>query len=749
MLEDELEQVKQVFISECSELLQEMESILLLVENNADVDHDVINALFRTVHTIKGTASMFAYTSVVNFTHVVEGILDQVREEKLSLTKALTSILLECRDHISQLVEEAVNGRQPEAELLKKDASLLTQLLEFSSEKIQLKEKPPDSEEKDAGSSLTEDSAGKNPYWHISLRLEKSVFGHGLDPIAFIRYLDDMGHIVNLHTITQHIPEALEMDPEKCYLGFEIAFESNKSEETIKSVFEFIEDDSSLIIIPPHSPAGAYDELIDSLPETNEYLQAIYKIMGIWVGKDLEIEPVPEANAPSDSTEMETSLTQSDSALEKPSESGSLSSVDVSDRELDKNPADKVVENLTQGLNATAVERKFLKVEASKLDNLINLVGELVVAGANISQIASKRNDADLNLASTFVSSLIAEIRENTLGIRMVPVGDTFNRFRRVVREISNALGKNVNLRITGGDTELDKTMIEKIGDPLMHIIRNAIDHGLEEPAERSVSGKAEAGTLKLNAFHEHGSIVLEISDDGRGLDKERIKEKALERGLIGKSNIYTDQEIYNLIFEPGFSTAAEVTNLSGRGVGMDVVRRNIEAVRGQVSVESEPGQGARVSLRLPLTLAIIDGFLVKVNQAYFIVPLDMVLECIDMSSKKEEQELQGYINLRGEVLPYVRLSKLFWPNEINRSETGSIVVVQYGSVKGGLLVDELEGEHQTVIKPLGQVFQKLKGISGMSILGSGEISMVLDVAALMQLATSREERRLTGKAEK
>jgi two-component system chemotaxis sensor kinase CheA len=333
------------------------------------------------------------------------------------------------------------------------------------------------------------------------------------------------------------------------------------------------------------------------------------------------------------------------------------------------------------------------------------------------------------------LTRLVEEIRDATLSLRMVQIGDTFNRFKRVVRDISKELGKNVNLQISGGDTELDKTVVEKISDPLMHLIRNSMDHGIETPSVRTAVGKSETAVIKLEAYHDSGSIVIEISDDGAGLNPDILIAKAIENGLITAKQQLTQPEIHRLIFAPGFSTAKEVTNISGRGVGMDVVNKNIDALRGQISVDSELGVGTNFTIRLPLTLAIIEGFQVQVGNASYVIPLDLVEECIELD---EQQAKKGeYVDLRGEVMPYLHLSEIF--NDGYDSDTkidrkgkrDNIVVVQHAGQKAGLVVDELLGEHQTVIKPLGKIFQNLKGISGATILGSGEVAMIIDVPAL------------------
>ena len=311
----------------------------------------------------------------------------------------------------------------------------------------------------------------------------------------------------------------------------------------------------------------------------------------------------------------------------------------------------------------------------------------------------------------------------------MVKIGATFSRFQRVVHDVSRDLGKDVALIVDGEDTELDKTVVEKIGDPLMHLVRNSMDHGIESAELRIARGKPAQGTLKLNAFHDSGAIVITVQDDGGGLKRERILAKAIERGLVDAGHHLSDSEVYALIFEPGFSTAEKVTNLSGRGVGLDVVKRNITALRGTVSLDSEEGVGTTVTVRLPLTLAIIDGFLVEVGKRVFAIPLDMIEECVAYTAEPDHD----YTNLRGQVLPFIRLRELFGIKAAPPAKGENIVVLKYAGQKAGLVVDTLLGEFQTVIKPLGQMFNQVTCISGSTILGSGDVALILDVPQLVR----------------
>lgn len=376
-----------------------------------------------------------------------------------------------------------------------------------------------------------------------------------------------------------------------------------------------------------------------------------------------------------------------------------------------------------------------IRVDATKIDQLINQIGEMVIANANVVQQSINIKNSELIESVSIVSRMLEDIRESAMQIRMVQIGETFNKFKRIVQDTSKKLGKEIELLIKGGETELDKTVIEKITDPLVHIIRNALDHGIELPSERGE--KAHKGTLTLNAYHDAGTVVIEISDDGKGLDEAVLYQKAIEKGIIDEGAVLSQQEIYKLILAPGFSTAKEVTDLSGRGVGMDVVKRNIEALRGNIEIQSTKGVGTSFIIRLPLTLAIIDGFLVKVGQIFYVIPLDMVVECIELSEdEKAQMHGNNYINLRGSILPLLNVGE-FFEQKSSQATRSNIVVVHYASKRYGFIVDELFGEFQTVIKPLGKMFANLKGISGATILGSGNVALILDVPMLVQYLLS------------
>ena len=733
----ELDQALQTFIMESRELLEAMEESLLGLESAPD-DHDAIGAIFRAAHTIKGSGGLFGLDGIVAFTHVVENVLDRVRSGEVPINSELIALLLSCRDYIGMLVEQIAtdSAAQPDQETEATGARLLDQLKAYQAG---TKEPPsvPAITPSQPQTEVLPQSGGtvESDNWHISLRFGRDVLRNGMDPLAFIRYLDNMGKIVHIVTLPDAMPFAPEMDPESCYLGFEIDFHGdNVDKAAIEGVFEFVRDDCALRILPPHSRIEEYIQLINELPEDKIRLGELLVNCGSLTRKELdEALHLQTLGAEFCREEM-----RAEGEASQP-----LGEILVEQRMVQPELVDAALGKQKLVKENKAQESKLIRIQADKLDQLINLVGEMVIAGAATSLLAQRTRDPALHEATSTLSRLVEEIRDSALQLRMVQIGETFSRFNRVVRDVSNEIGKDIGLAIGGAETELDKSVVEKIGDPLMHLVRNSMDHGIEKAEIRRQRGKPAKGTVHLNAYHESGSIVVEVGDDGGGLNRERILAKALEKGLVAANHTLSDQEVYGLIFEAGFSTAEAVTNLSGRGVGMDVVRRNIQALRGTVEIDSREGVGTTVKIRLPLTLAIIDGFLMGVGSASYVVPLDMVMECIELSeAERQETRESNYINLRGTVLPFIRLRDHFRERG-KTSRRENIVVVQYAGQKAGLVVDELMGEFQTVIKPLGKLFGNLKGVSGSTILGSGEVALILDVPALIQRAVNKEAQLL------
>jgi two-component system chemotaxis sensor kinase CheA len=716
----------QTFVVECRELLEQMEEALLIVEQAAE-DPEIINAIFRAAHTIKGSAGMFGIEPIVAFTHAAESVLDRVRSGDIAMNSVLAALFIEAHDHLKSLIDHVAEDSQPDKETDARGKKLIAQLEAYLGKTVidqtdPLAEMPvihqPKLEREQS------DVVGTD-HWHISLRFGPDVFRNGMDPFSFVRCLSSLGSIVQLVTLIDTIPVAEAMDPESCYLGFEISFSSDADKLAIENVFNFVRDDCLIRILPPHSKVFEYQRLIQELPEEEMRLGEILVKCGTLTPEEL------------------------DNILRFQSEHGDnpqrpIGEVLVEQQMVSPPVVEAALEKQKQISDHKKSEANLIRVDAEKLDQLINLVGELIIAGAGTNLIARRAKMVDLIESTATLSRLVEEVRDSALSLRMVQIGGTFNRFQRVVRDVSKELGKEVDLIISGAETELDKTVVEKIGDPLTHLVRNSMDHGIEPAELRIARGKPVKGALMLNAYHDAGSIVIEVSDDGGGLNKEKILSKAIERGLVSEGANLTDKEIYNLIFEAGFTTADAVSNLSGRGVGMDVVRRNIQALRGTVDLDSIEGQGSTVRIRLPLTLAIINGFMVGVDNAAYIIPLDMVVECVELKAWAGDEGDGQYLNLRGEVLPYRRLRDHF-EVQGDKVQRENVVVVRYGEHKAGLVVDKLMGEFQTVIKPLGKLFKGEKSIGGFTILGSGEVALIVDVPGLMgQVEYEQESRELS-----
>ncbi len=704
-----LDDVLQTFIAESQELLLLMEDALLRIEQVPD-DVDTINALFRVAHTIKGSAGLFGLTPIVAFTHVAESVLDRVRGNELRVDEALSALFLQVRDHLGELIE--LLARHGDLQGMTADherqGSALVALLNGYLEP---------SLESEQGAVMVipaSDSTGGLRHWHLSLRFGSDVLRNGMDPLSFLRYLKSFGQITQVVCMTEGLPEVAAMDPESCYLGFELGFVSEADQATIESAFEFVREDSQICVLPPERQPADFQALIERLGSDPQALLEVFIVCG--------------------------SLTREDwqAATQVPSATFMAAPEVVPDQPL---PQGDGLSRSKPTRETRSVEGNLIRVDAGKLDQLINLVGELIIAGAGANLVAARTGIGEMIEAASSLSRLVEEVRDSALTLRMVQIGATFNRFQRVVRDVSKELGKDIVLEVNGAETELDKTVVERIGDPLTHLVRNAMDHGIEAVQLRRDRGKPAQGSVRLNAYHEASSIVIEVCDDGGGLNKQRILNKARERGLLAEGQVLADKDILNLIFEPGFSTAEQVSSLSGRGVGMDVVKRNITALRGSVNLESEEGVGTTVRIRLPLTLAIIDGFLIGVGKASYVVPLDMVEECIELNA--DDCNNQDYLDLRGSVLPVLRLRDMFAIDEPNPGRE-NIVVVHYAGVRVGLVVDQLLGEFQTVIKPLGKLFGTAHGLGGFTILGSGAVALILDIPNLLGQVASQQKHGAT-----
>ncbi|WP_031569630.1 chemotaxis protein CheA [Rheinheimera texasensis] len=689
----DLTQARSLFIEEALGLLEVMEACLLEIEAGDATAGQHIDAIFRAAHTIKGSAGLFGFDAIVAFTHIVESVLDKVRDQKISLDHDLCDLCLLCQDHLMTMI------RQLQDDSIQLDLHAGEQLL--ARLHLYLDGKP-------ALAMPEAETAAMSEHWQFDVRYGADVFRDGMDPMSQLSYLATLGTLTDVHLSAEFPAE--HFDPESCYLRLHANLASEASKQTLEDVFEFVRDSSEIHITVPKS----ISEQLAQQDISDEKLGTLLVQAGAVTPRELQ-------QALQAHKQQEIAIGQ---ALVQ---QGAVPPELISTA-LDKQKATE---------HKRPADFQFLKVEARKLDGLINLIGELVTSGAEMDSLLSELGNSKITESFSVLNSLLEQIRDGALSLRMVQIGESFSRLRRIVRDVSKELGKEIDLIVEGADTELDKSMVEKLSDPLMHIVRNALDHGIEPTELRLYKGKPAQGQLKLSARHEAGSVVIEISDDGAGLNVQKIRDKAIEKGILAPDRDLSEADTYKLIFEPGFSTAAAVTNLSGRGVGMDVVRRNIEELRGQIQIRSAIEKGTTFSIRLPLTLAIIDGFLVSVADTKLVLPLNMVQECMEFKPGLQTQG-RNYLDLRGEVLPFIRLSDIFrLPGR--RLQRENVVIVQYGSDRAGLVVDALHGELQAVIKPLNSMFQSLRGIGGSTILGSGDIGLILDIPQLVQFATNLE----------
>jgi len=669
-----LDEGLQAFVTEAGELLAEMEAGLLNLGDPA-AREEAVNAIFRAAHTIKGTAGLFGLDYIVLFTHAVESVLDEVRNAALPLDEELVSLLLECADQLNAMVGDVERGGH--GDLGERCRPQLDALHAYLAPAPVMAPKHPALD--------ANDYAGESGCWLVSLEFGRDVFRQGMDPASFIAYLGRLGRIVALATVDGGLPPPEQMDPQSCYLGFEIVLETAANAEEISKVFEFLHDECTVRLLPPGSSNDEFQRLADLLPLHGSAIADLLQASALGT-----VVPPP------------TVASQ--------------------------------VEHAGGAAPVRPHESRTIRVDAERLGQLITLVGELIIASARTQMIGSRFKDTDLQDSTSALAGLVEQVRDSALQLRMVKIGATFGRFQRVVHDVAREIGKDIRLVLSGEEVELDKTLVERIGDPLTHLVRNAIDHGIEAPEVRRQLGKPVQGTVSLNAFHDSGSIVIEVGDDGGGLRRERIIASAIERGLLDPDHKASDSEVFALIFEPGFSTASEVTSLSGRGVGMDVVKRNIEALRGSITIDSEAGRGTTVRVRLPLTLAIMDCMLVTVGGSRFAIPLGTIEECVEYAPEGR----RGFVDLRGDVLPTVALRDLFrLQGAAPRRE--SVLVVRHAGQRAGLVVDSLQGQCQAVIKPLSPVFSGISCLSGSTVLGSGDVALILDIPALLKQLQARQ----------
>jgi two-component system chemotaxis sensor kinase CheA len=669
------DQFKNAFREEGREVLVDLESALLALNDNR-ADQELVGRVFRALHTLKGSGAMFGFEDMATFTHNLETAFDEVRNGRLKISSELIDLTLSALDLIRAMLEEGLGETAPTdtaacAEILGK-----VRRLTGKPEKQPAKGKQSKSGS-DAKSTAASGAASQTREWSIRFAPGTEFMLNGANPLLLLNELRQLGGL-SVRASMAALPPLAELDPERCYISWEMVLATAAERDAIRDVFIFVEDSCELAIEPFEKIAGS---AATTAPITSQ-----------------------EATAAASAADEIARALQDTRAT-----SGGRRSFDAPD-------------------NATS-----LRVPAAKLDLFVNLVGELVTVQARLSEIAARNDDPEVAAVSEEVERLTSSLRENSMNIRMMPIRATFEKFRRLVHDLARDLGKNVELTIEGADTELDKTVIDQLSDPLMHLIRNSMDHGIEPPALRAEQGKPLTATIHLSAQHSGASVLVAVSDDGGGINADAVRSRAIERGLTSEGAALSEQEIFSFIFQPGFSTAKQVTDVSGRGVGMDVVRQRVDSLRGSIDVASKAGEGTRVTLRLPLTLAIIDGLLVSIGDASFVVPLANVLECIELTQADVERANGKHIaDVRGELVPYIRLREHF---EIGtpRPEIEQIIVVQTEAGRYGFVVDLVLGNCQTVIKNLGRFYRHVQVVSGATILGNGTVALILDPERLAQ----------------
>jgi two-component system, chemotaxis family, sensor kinase CheA len=642
---------RQAYQEEAREVLVELESSLLEL-NERPNDGELVGRVFRSMHTIKGSGAMFGFDEVASFTHHLETAFDEVREGRLVVTSKLVDLSLEAVDVIKKMLGEPDDESVANHVLA---TSILSRLQELTgiTEKKQREALP---------SALPPNLSAKGGAigkWLIRFAPGSDLLRNGTNPLLLIRELKQLGD-ARVTASLAALPPLSELDPEQCYVSWEILLSTTAPRESIRDVFIFVEDCCELTIEP-----------VATQPPSSPDLTA----------KSLE--------------------------------------------EQRKNPGRREHDKPD---NASSI-----RVPAAKLDQFVNLVGELVTVQARLIEIAAGRDDPEVTAVSEEIERLTTALRENSMSIRMLPIRATFERFRRLVHDLARDLHKNVELTIEGADTELDKTVIDQLNDPLMHLIRNSMDHGIESSEARVAAGKPPTATIHLSARHSGANVLIGIADDGRGIDADAVRGRAVKNGLAAADANLTEAEIFSFILMPGFSTAKQVTDVSGRGVGMDVVKQCVEALRGRIDIASKFGSGTSVTLRLPLTMAIIDGLLVRVGEDYFVLPLANTLECVELTRQDVEKANGKHLaNIRGEMVPYIRLRD-FFDIKTECPEREQIMIAETEDGQYGFVVDEVLGDHQTVIKSLGRLFRQVQFVSGATILGNGNVALILDPHRLVQ----------------
>lgn len=732
----DLSEFHDVFFEECFEGLDIMESGLLNLDGNG-ADSEQINDIFRAAHSIKGAAATFGFDAMSGFSHIMETLLDEMRDGRRAVERRGLDLLLESVDCLREMVNSTKAGDTTPPPVVADLTGRIQQMLAAGpgavaaapakSATAEPEQDGAPAEEVVAAESAEKSAdsvAGSRNLWRIMFVPFEGLLKTGNEPARIFRELAQLG-ILEVKADTSCIPALDVIDPEVCYLSWNLTLGGDMTRGQIEDVFDWVTGQCELSI-----------DLISGELPTQKAAASLSVVESVEPPVAATDQPAPAAAAVAAPASVKEESTVSEQT-------------ESSKNQTNAEPAAEAADGRAAASTAAAKDNGSIRVGIDKVDALINMVGELVITQSMLSQIGEDLSRVDSIGLERLRDGLIQlerntrELQETVLQIRMLPISFAFNRFPRLVRDLSNKLGKRIELKLTGEQTEVDKTVLEKLGDPLVHLVRNSMDHGLESPEVRRASGKSEVGVLELSARHEGGDIVIEVIDDGAGLNRERILQKAVSKGLVSANDDLSDERIYNLIFQPGFSTAEVVSDVSGRGVGMDVVRRNIRDLGGNVTITSEAGQGSRVTIRLPLTLAILDGQLVRVGEQVYIISLVSIVESIQITAANMGQ-IAGrseLYRLREQYIPVVRLSELFGvPHAVTDLQAGLLVVVESEGRRVGLFVDDLMGQQQVVIKSLETNFRHVGGISGATILGDGTVALILDVAGILNECARAQE---------
>jgi len=708
-----LDQLKLTFFDECSEALQQIEAGLTEMQDGISTD-DTINAIFRSVHSVKGGAGIFGFEDLVNFAHVFETVLDTMRNGKLAATHEIMDVLLQANDILSDLITMSRSGEAIPPNHGSECRAALEQLIGVKpAEDDGDSPAPADFEDLDftpvrADEFDVPESGDGRRTFGIVFRPRPEMLRKANEPLYILRELRKLGEL-DLVAETDTLPPLAEIEPDHPYIGWTGTIRTTSTRTQIEEVFEFVTGDCEIEIVEA-DPTPAFGGFAESDTAAAPACGDIPAVAAPAFVDNNTPAPVHEERAPVSRPRVMTETTEPSAGAARP-------------------PAAKATSTTT-------------RIELERIDRVVNMVGELVIAQAMLGQIVQDLPEATSGRLTQILDEVIhhtRELKDSVMSMRAQPVGAVFQRMPRLVRELSTKTSKRVRLEMSGETTEVDRSIIERLGDPLTHIIRNAVDHGIESPADRLAAGKKEEGTIHLGAEHRGGRIIIQIRDDGAGINSERVLKKARERGLISQDATLSEDEISNLIMAPGFSTAETVSDISGRGVGMDVVRSNIQDIGGRISLKSERGRGMTISLALPLTLAVMEGMVIKVGQETYVMPLSTIVECL-RPARSDISNLvgtRGMLQLRGDLLPVVHLGDLLdISSGADDSEESVVIITDAGDgSRFGLVVDQLCGHQQVVMKSIEESYGAVPGIAAATILGNGRVAFILDVEKLSDLA--------------